>query len=68
MLVNANFDIYQIKDVLGHSSVAVTQKAYAHLQNSTLRTTSEVMVKTLDDAMGKLVITTVQSEMESMAA
>lgn len=68
LLVNANVDIYQIKDLLGHSSVAVTQKAYAHLQNNTLRTASEVMVKTLEDALGKLVITAVVPEMESMAA
>lgn len=54
LLVNANVDIYQIKDLLGHSSVAVTQKAYAHLQKSTLRTASEVMVKTLEDARGKM--------------
>lgn len=66
LLVNANVDIYQIKDLLGHSSVAVTQKAYAHLQNDTLRSASEVMVKTLDDALGK--IPNVQPEMELMAA
>ena len=36
LLVNAGVDIYQIKDLLGHSSVAVTQKSYAHLQQSTL--------------------------------
>ncbi len=54
LLVNANVDIYQIKDLLGHSSVAVTQKSYAHLQDSTLRTTSEVMIKTLEDALGKM--------------
>lgn len=69
LLVNANVDIYQIKDLLGHSSVAVTQKAYAHLQNSTLRTASEVMVKTLDDALGRMVIPSpVQPEIELMAA
>jgi integrase len=56
LLVNANVDIYQIKDLLCHSSVAVTQKSYAHLQQDTLRTASEVMVKTLDDALGKMVI------------
>jgi site-specific recombinase XerD len=54
LLVNANVDIYKIKDLLGHSSVAVTQKSYAHLQQNTLRTASEVMVKTLDDALGKM--------------
>lgn len=56
LLVNANVDIYQIKDLLGHSSVAVTQKSYAHLQQNTLRMASEVMVKTLDDALGKMLI------------
>lgn len=56
LLVNANVDIYQIKDLLGHSSVSVTQKSYAYLQESTLRSASEVMVKTLEDALGKMVI------------
>jgi len=56
LLVNANVDIYQIKDLLGHSSVSVTQKAYAHLQQSTLRSASEVMVKTLEDTLGRMVI------------
>jgi integrase len=56
LLVNANVDIYQIKDLLGHSSVAVTQKSYAHLQQNTLRTASEVMVTTLQDALGKMVV------------
>lgn len=64
LLVNANVDIYQIKDLLGHSSVAVTQKSYAHLQNNTLRTASEVMVTTLQDALGKIVI----PEIELLAA
>lgn len=67
LLVNANVDIYQIKDLLGHSSVAVTQKSYAHLQQSTLRTASEVMVKTLEDALGKMIIPPpLQPEMVSM--
>jgi integrase len=66
-LVNANVDIYQVKDLLGHSSVAVTQKAYAHLQQSTLRTASEVMVKTLEDALGRMVIPQqVKPAMDSM--
>lgn len=56
LLVNANVDIYQIKDLLGHSSVSVTQKAYAHLQQNTLRSASEVMVKTLEDTLGRMVI------------
>ncbi len=69
LLVNANVDIYQIKDLLGHSSVAVTQKAYAHLQQNTLRTASEVMVKTLEDTLGRMVIPPpVQPEIELMAA
>jgi integrase len=54
LLVNANVDIYQIKDLLGHSSVSVTQKAYAHLQQNTLRSASEVMVKTLEDTLGRM--------------
>lgn len=69
LLVNANVDIYQIKDLLGHSSVAVTQKAYAHLQNNTLRSASEVMVKTLEAAVGKAISPyPVQPDMEAMAA
>jgi integrase len=68
LLVNANVDIYQIKDLLGHSSVAITQRFYSRLQNNTLRTASEVMVKTLEDALGKMVIPQVPPEMESMAA
>lgn len=52
LAVNAGVDIYQIKDLLGHSSVAVTQRAYAHLQQSTLRSASEVVSKTFGDAMG----------------
>jgi site-specific recombinase XerD len=46
-------DIYQIKDLLGHSNVTVTQRAYAHLQQSTLRTASEVVARTLEEALGK---------------
>ncbi len=65
LLVNADVDIYQIKELLGHSSVAVTQKSYAHLQQNTLRTASEMMVKTLDDALGKI---SAQPEIESLAA
>lgn len=52
LAVNAGVDIYQIKDLLGHSSVNVTQKAYAHLQQKTLRTASEVVAKTYGEAMG----------------
>lgn len=44
-------DIYQIKDLLGHSSVAVTQQSYAHLQQSTLRTASEVAARTLEETL-----------------
>jgi hypothetical protein len=43
-----------VKVLLGHSSVAVTQKSYAHFLESTLRTASEVMVKTLENALEKM--------------
>jgi integrase len=52
LAVNAGVDIYQIKDLLGHSDVAVTQRAYAHLQQKTLRSASEVVAKTLGEARG----------------
>ncbi len=51
LLANAGVDIYQIKDLLGHSSVAVTQQSYAHLQQSTLRTASEVVARTLEETL-----------------
>lgn len=47
LAVNAGVDLYQIKDLLGHSTVAVTQRAYAHLQQGTLRTASEVVARTV---------------------
>jgi integrase len=50
LAVNAGVDIYQIKDLLGHSSVTVTQRVYAHLQQDTLRSASEVVGKTLEAA------------------
>ena len=53
LLCNAGVDIYQIKDLLGHSNVTVTQRAYAHLQQSTLRTSCEVVARTLEEALGK---------------
>ncbi len=53
LAVNAGVDIYQIKDLLGHSNVTVTQKAYAHLQQNTLRSASEVVAKSYGEAMGK---------------
>jgi integrase len=53
LLCNAGVDIYQIKDLLGHSNVTVTQRAYAHLQQNTLRTASEVVAKTLEEVMGR---------------
>jgi site-specific recombinase XerD len=53
LLVNAGVDIYQVKDLLGHSSVTVTQKSYAHLHQNTLRSASEVVVKTMEEAMGR---------------
>lgn len=52
LAVNAGVDIYQVKDLLGHSSVAVTQKVYAHLLQGTLRTASEAVAKTLEAAKG----------------
>lgn len=51
LLANAGVDIYQIKDLLGHSSVAVTQQSYAHLQQSTLRTATEVVARTLEETL-----------------
>lgn len=48
--INAGVDLYQIKDLLGHSSVAVTQRAYAHLQQNTLRSASEVVAQTIGQA------------------
>ncbi|MRR54178.1 MAG: site-specific integrase [Deltaproteobacteria bacterium] len=51
--INAGVDLYQIKDLLGHSSVAVTQRAYAHLQQNTLRSASEVVAKTVGAASSK---------------
>ena len=53
LAVNAGVDLYQIKDLLGHSSVAVTQRAYAHLQQDTLRTASEIVAQTIGDALSK---------------
>lgn len=51
LAVNAGVDIYQVKDLLGHSSVAVTQRVYAHLLQGTLRTASEVVGRTVETAM-----------------
>lgn len=53
LAVNAGVDLYQIKDLLGHSSVAVTQRAYAHLQQGTLRTASEIVAQTVGDALSR---------------
>lgn len=53
LAVNAGVDLYQIKDLLGHSSVAVTQRAYAHLQQGTLRGASEIVAQTIGDALLK---------------
>lgn len=55
LAVNAGVDLYQVKDLLGHSTVAVTQKAYAHLQQDTLRTASEVVAKTIGEASSKVI-------------
>ena len=50
LAVNAGVDIYQVMGLLGHSSVAVTQKVYAHLLQGTLRNASEVVAQTLQSA------------------
>lgn len=50
LAVNAGVDIYQVKDLLGHSSVAVTQRVYAHLLQDTLRNASEVVGRTVGAA------------------
>lgn len=47
LAVNAGVDIYQVMGLLGHSSVAVTQRVYAHLLQGTLRNASEVVADTL---------------------
>lgn len=52
LAVNAGVDIYQVMGLLGHSSVAVTQRVYAHLLQGTLRNASEVVAKTLGEARG----------------
>lgn len=59
--VNAGVDLYQIKDLLGHSSIAVTQRAYAHLLQNTLRGASEVVAKTVGDAQANLCPTIIAS-------
>ncbi len=51
LAVNAGVDVCQVKDLLGHSSVAVTQRVYAHLQQDTLHNASEVVGRTLEEAM-----------------
>jgi integrase len=53
LAVNAGVDLYQIKDLLGHSNVTVTQQAYAHLQQDTLRSASEVVAQTIGAAQAK---------------
>ncbi|MBE2889569.1 tyrosine-type recombinase/integrase [Geobacter anodireducens] len=50
LAVNAGVDLYQVKDLLGHSTVAVTQRAYAHLQQDTLRSASEIVARTVGEA------------------
>jgi integrase len=56
LAVNAGVDIYQVMGLLGHSSVAVTQRVYAHLLQGTLRNASEVVAKTLGEARGMMTI------------
>lgn len=41
---------HTVKPLLGHSSVTVTQRVYAHLLQGTLRSASEVMTNTLEAA------------------
>jgi integrase len=53
LAVNAGVDIYQVMGLLGHSSVAVTQRVYAHLLQGTLRNASEVVARTVEEAKGK---------------
>lgn len=53
LAVNTGVDIYQVMGLLGHSSVAVTQRVYAHLLQGTLRNASEVVGKTLEEAWKK---------------
>jgi integrase len=43
-------DLLLRRHVLGHSSVSVTQRVYAHLLQNTLRSASEVVGKTLETA------------------
>lgn len=50
LAVNAGVDIYQVMGLLGHSSVAVTQRVYAHLLQDTLRSASEVVANSLEAA------------------
>ena len=37
MMVQAGVDLYVVSRILGHSTIAVTQASYAHLQIDTLR-------------------------------
>lgn len=53
LAVNAGVDLYQVKDLLGHSTIAVTQRAYAHLLQGTLRTASEIVAQTVGGAQLK---------------
>jgi integrase/recombinase XerD len=50
LAVNAGVDLYKVKDLLGHSSITVTQRSYAHLLVETLRIASEVVAKELEAA------------------
>jgi len=50
MLVNNGVSIYSVSQVLGHSSVIVTQR-YAHLSTKTLQDASQNAAKCINDAM-----------------
>lgn len=43
LLANRGVGIYQIKDLLGHSDVRITQQVYAHLNVQSLQNASEIV-------------------------
>lgn len=42
VLINQGVSLYEVQELLGHSSVAMTQR-YAHLQPSRLRSRTEII-------------------------